>query len=358
MKKRCILICVILISVLSGCSKNSEHPDFRSSEYLEGYDQSNSTSTSAFLPTSERYYCHSRDNLLYFSEKDNMKWMPVCGNSECQHNTDDCTANVGFTFLLGQYGQKLIVGMWKFNGYEYPSYKIYSMDMDGANREVIWEIPYQDGISISGVVHRGNAYYNIYHNETNEIEIYILPLEESKQEAEFIYEGTGAVIMNGIGPVMNLLILDVNGTYDYQYNMIDKSIRKLETDVFQNVRAVRFCQNGSIMYAKENHMYRFDPNTMENTVIGNLDGVAFFADDDFIYVNGVNGQGGHMDYLEDGTSYPFTCPSGSKMWLTADYDNVLAFPQEDNSTLPAWYMKKSEIREGNGKWYPIESYSN
>ena len=88
--------------------------------------------------------------------------------------------------------------------------------------------------------------------------------------------------MNGIGPVMNLLILDVNGTYDYQYNMIDKSIRKLETDVFQNVRAVRFCQNGSIMYAKENHMYRFDPNTMENTVIGNLDGVhIFWKNDDF-----------------------------------------------------------------------------
>lgn len=354
MKRRHFFICSILVLFLNGCSKNNTYPDFTSSDYLEGYDQSNSTSASWFLPTPERYYCRSEENVLYFSEKDHMKWMPLCGNSECRHNTDNCTANIGFTFLLGQYGEKLIVGMQEFSLSEYPTFKICSMDMDGTNRAIIWEIPYQDGVSLSGAVHRGIVYYSIYYNETNELEIYTVSLTDSKKESELIYNGTGAVVMNGIGPVMNLLIMDVDGTYEYQYNMIDKSLKKIEADVFQNVRAVRFCQDGTVMYARDNHMYRLDPNTMENTVIGNLDGVTFFADDDFIYVNGENGTGGHIDSLKSGISYPFACPSGSKMHLTSDTDYVLAFPQDIISNFPAWYMKKSEISEGNMEWYPIE----
>ena len=226
--------------------------------------------------------------------------------------------------------------------------------MDGTNRAIIWEIPYQDGVSLSGAVHRGIVYYSIYYNETNDLEIYTVSLNDSKNGSELIYNGTGAVIMNGIGSVMNLLIMDVDGTYVYQYNMIDKSLKKIETDVFQNVRAVRFCQDGTVMYARDNHMYRLDPSTMEHTVIGNLDGVTFFADDDFIYVNGENGTGGHIDSLKSGISYPFACPSGSEMHLTSDTDYVLAFPQDIISNFPAWYMKKSEISEGTMEWYPIE----
>ena len=58
-----------------------------------------------------------------------------------------------------------------------------------------------------------------------------------------------------------MLVLDADGTFLYQYDITARTVTQLETDAFFNVRAVRFCRDGSIMYAVGNEMHRLDPNS-------------------------------------------------------------------------------------------------
>ena len=74
-------------------------------------------------------------------------------------------------------------------------YRIYSMAMDGSEKKVLKEFSAADDISLSGGVHRGCAYYKIYHYLTNDLEIYRLDITEPDGEQELIYEGTGDAIL-------------------------------------------------------------------------------------------------------------------------------------------------------------------
>ena len=239
---------------------------------------------------------------------------------------------------------------------EYSVYRIYSMAMDGSEKKVLKEFSAADDISLSGGVHRGCAYYKIYHYLTNDLEIYRLDITEPDGEQELIYEGTGDAILNGIGTVMNMLVLDADGTFLYQYDITARTVTQLETDAFFNVRAVRFCRDGSIMYAVGNEMHRLDPNSMEDSIIGRMDGETFFADDELLYVHGKNETDGYAVSFDKAASetdrIPFPCPE-EKMKLSTDSDYILLI--NTSTELPKWYMKKNELLAGQGQWYPIET---
>ncbi len=355
--KKIFLIFLFAVFIIGqvGCNNNNSN-EFNDWNYLENYDQPNSTSITWLLPTQDRYYYLTGSGLMYFSEKENMYWFPLCGHAQCPHEDSNCSAFLGTTFLLGQYGEQLIYGTYPSVEDEYSVYRIYSMAMDGSEKKVLKEFSAADDISLSGGVHRGCAYYKIYHYLTNDLEIYRLDITEPDGEQELIYEGTGDAILNGIGTVMNMLVLDADGTFLYQYDITARTVTQLETDAFFNVRAVRFCRDGSIMYAVGNEMHRLDPNSMEDSIIGRMDGETFFADDELLYVHGKNETDGYAVSFDKTASetdrIPFPCPE-EKMKLSTDSDYILLI--NTSTELPKWYMKKSELLAGQGQWYPIET---
>ncbi len=357
MKKIIIFIFLIFLLGTQGCSSQKDVPDFTSSDYLEGFDQPNSNTMSWFVPAEDRYYCRDANGYVYYSEKENMHWFLLCGKPQCSHSGFDCNAYIGYTFLFAQYGDRLIYATNAFGIDAYPTYKIYSMAMDGSDRKAIKDLGILKDTSPSAWLHRGHVYYNERNNITGNMKIYDLDITSPDQEAELIFEDIGDVVIFGTGTIINLEVYNNEGLFVYQYDTIGKTMSQVGGDSFLNSDYLHHCLDGSILYEKDGELYRMDPAAMKETVLGPITDGRCYADDDLMYVIGAEPNEGYAISLNqdsaEKTMLPFGSPLGEESYLNMDNDYVFLIRR--GGRLPEYYMKKSELLAGNGQWYPMET---
>ena len=118
---------------------------------------------------------------LYATGKDTLDWKEVCTNSHCSHTGFYCEARLaGGQVSVGIYDEHLYFTSFDYAGEN--EMGLYRMKMDGSDRELIDNLPYEKGWSTGGLYHDKYYLYYMYQrnleNDTADERIYVYSLKE------------------------------------------------------------------------------------------------------------------------------------------------------------------------------------
>ena len=133
---------------------------------------------------------------LYRSDKDTLNWKEVCSNQRCSHTGSYCEG----LLAQGRVSFGICGGRIYFPSVEYVEANeigLYSMEMDGSDRQLYALLPYEKGWSAGGLFH--DVYYIYYMYQLNEE-------QGTMDENIYVYS-----LKDGEGPV---LVLQEKGAED------------------------------------------------------------------------------------------------------------------------------------------------
>lgn len=261
---------VLLVLVLTACSKNGSSPDSITNDAAKEYEELQpiwKTREITAGPDGFYYQIPQSDAgglhvLTYFFDKDTREQYPVCSKPECSHNDSSCMASSG--------PDEYLTGIWYYKDKIYRTKNdkgnawLCRMDTDGDNREKLFEIGDAD-------LWGENLYYLYFRDE----DVYITCTHAGGGKAIFIRKRS------------------LDGTHDevvYE-NTDDKYIQ----DGLQWYSSKLYLKEYLTEEASENGAsstrlaaYDFNTRKTEYIELGNFSGYCFSKDENYCFFYRIN----------------------------------------------------------------------
>lgn len=319
-----IIIGVLLLAILSGCSSNSEQAD----TYVAGTDYQymygDGGSMSAHQAKGEDGYYLLAEKFVYYINDSMDTVVPLCSKIDCLHNEEtdgekqqQCNAYVENDGM---------VQISYCDGYLYyiccinEQYQLHRMKEDGSSKEKIKE--WDDCLIKQWIVHRNTIYYvnvdyTIGDNGMMEEHYSLKSLSlKGRLKEKYIYTPDEEIeVMDLANPVAygNHLYFEVLGyTVDsnkitddnyqdylyaktFEYNLEDETLHEIIVDEKTHVQGVTFWQDKIILnpfdfnkdYGENAKSYiaNLDGSNMKEFAINTVQGEKFLSDGTYLYVN-------------------------------------------------------------------------
>jgi hypothetical protein len=149
-----VIVLILIAGCLVSCNEVSETASnsplvWKPEEYYTSFRQSES-SIGRYIETPEGCYFSPLNKYIYFSEYGNTKYVKLCAKPDCDHNSTDCNAYIGYA-IIGYYDGKI---------YYVSRTDLNCMEMDGSGHRKV-KILYDGNDANSGYFHNGYYYYII-----------------------------------------------------------------------------------------------------------------------------------------------------------------------------------------------------
>ena len=367
MNNRLILI-LIAILMLSGCTKNSNQPQLTSDLNIH------QSALGFFTETESGYYLSSGD-FFYYSDKDNINFVKLCNKPDCEHTGENCNAyNYGANNNTHFFNGKLIFPYIKDSETEY-KLTIASKNMDGTDFKIEKELDI-DSYRYDGKMHRNYFVYNLekYDEGTTDrtSTLYLLDLNHLEQEPVIIYEYVETVVNVGAGiysPAMiGEYIFFIVKDKAFRYDISSKALIDIPNFEFARKGAF-YTESGIYQLNIDNDFYFLDIETGERTALKkDEDPLAFgpfFSDGERIYrpnysygnmvipdeYNGVliyDMEGNRIDFIK------YSIPTANEIYFVIAEDRVLVFRTPDNNPITSYsYFDKDKIGTDGLEWTDV-----
>lgn len=161
MKRIVLILCVLFVLLIGGCRKTpqistpvSSSPDgiTNASQILAPTEDSQANLRNYFVETEMGYY-YQNNNLIYFSQRGDSSFFPLCNKPNCTHDNENCNAWCGIAF--GYYNDALYSvllegALGKFN--------LVKMNLDGTDHTVVTHLDANQGGGFQFYFHHGKLY--------------------------------------------------------------------------------------------------------------------------------------------------------------------------------------------------------
>ena len=181
--KRIILIslCCLLIVSAAACGKQEENFNSAEFNWRTDYPMMNAV-TGRMLETDTGYYLYQMaGGKIFYSDKEEIAWVPLCGRPECSHTSGDCNAWIG-NIPNGISIYKDYIYYWKEKDNGEIGTEIWRLKLDGSGHEKYKELPEFNFVQL----HRG-YFYGIAQQKTGQ-QVWKIPVEGSDTEGEMVLE--------------------------------------------------------------------------------------------------------------------------------------------------------------------------
>ena len=143
------------------------------------------------------YYCPMGGQFLYYYDKQNGDYAPLCSKPDCLHNTDACMAYVGRLFnnsLCCSEGKLFWMSVSKYM--DKPNVALWSMNEDGSGRTILLDLTEQLYMKeyniIFSAIHQGKAFLfsdaQTLENEKPIDKLSVLVLDLNTKEIKTIFQ--------------------------------------------------------------------------------------------------------------------------------------------------------------------------
>ncbi len=286
--RKVLMICMIFILILQGCTNNKEYLEDMSTPRLEeitdnsyklswenidlSISQNNSVMRNCAFSNAGYYYIEHNKIIKYFdySTQRSSVW---CNKMVCEHNDDSCSAvlsieNNSVNFIFYQSGKIYLLGRDE-DGYFMESY-----NEDGSNYEKLcrlWTTNSNIWFGNGGndkiieystrciAIHKGKAYYAVtYDNNVILYEIELKSGAERKELYRFESEGYDYISMDSLQIADNNLVLEIEKTnvsevtgkveYEYKYLVYRVNIDTSEVLLLLEDADCLYDLNGDFLY--------------------------------------------------------------------------------------------------------------
>lgn len=297
-----ILISVILVSSLFGCSANQLiiNTEQNDENYVVNEDCQYYFELYSNMAMTDDGYYFINENRLNFFDKESHETVIVCNKVNCEHNNDNCTAYFStFNFYplqLTYYNNSLFLIGWDTEGANIHHNYIYQISLDNFKRKKSAFLYNSNGAdAIAFILHRGYIYFTYGNNAMKESKttLYRTQLGNIKNntaEAVFEFSAIGSDIF-GLSAYGNNVFFttasytDENGNgYNTSLNSIN--IHTLESKVIlEKNQYSYFAEDNYVYYEKDkNTVNKINLDTNEETFFCNIDGPCYIsADDNYLY---------------------------------------------------------------------------
>lgn len=363
-----LILIFITILMLSGCSKNSNHPKVTSDLNMH------QSAPGVFTETESGYYISSGD-FFYYSDKDKINFVKLCNKPNCEHKDENCNAyNYGAISDTHFFNGKLVFSYTK-DGTSVRELIIASKNMDGTDFKIEKELDIGPG-GYNGKMHRNYFVYNLekYDEGTTDrtSTLYLMDLNDLEQEPVIIYEYVETVVNVGASIDSKAMI----GEYIY-FNVKDNTFRYdisskelIDIPNYEFARKGEFyTESGIYQLNMDNDFYYRDVLTGEVTTLKkDEDPLAFgpFISDgertyrpNYSYGNMVipeeyNGvliydmEGNRIDFLK------YSIPTANQIYFVIAEDKVFVFRTPDNNSITSYsYFDKDKIGTDGLEWTDV-----
>lgn len=318
MKKILVVISIICVFLMAGCSKeNGVNPSITGGDFVESSDFPKLMMNPNYKPemaeTKEGFYYIGDGLYLRYYDKKTGKTTVVCNKPNCKHDNGETCGGAINAFEIHYYNDKLYFEK-SINGGRY----VYSIDPDGNNLKKVQLLEnnynYNFADNASFIIHRGIVYYPISTgeimanklgaDEKNAIAIF----KENKEELQF--QGGMQVAQDNIAKRM----LYADGDYIYLRIMKKEKNKYVETfyrynaltgeskQVFQipseeivgswdetGVKSQGWYINGDEIYyfLSGNGLWKYNTDSKNNSKVIDLKGISGFGtlDGKYLYIN-------------------------------------------------------------------------
>lgn len=131
-----LILCAACLFAACACTvsapdpSGADTPSGKTSEYVFDLGV---TADNRFFETDDSIYCLSSStgmnnalDIIYFSDKENKLWMPLCSRPNCSHRDENCSA---------RFESTLVNGIWIYGQYIY-----YLLDVDHISDVELWRM--------------------------------------------------------------------------------------------------------------------------------------------------------------------------------------------------------------------------
>ena len=363
-----LILILITILMLSGCSKNSNQSQLTS-------DLNIHQSAPGFFTETESGYYLTSGNFFYYSDKDNINFVKLCNKPDCEHTGENCNAyNYGANYDTHFFNGKLVFPYIKESATEW-ILTIASKNMDGTDFKIEKELDIGPG-GYNGKMHRNYFVYNLekYDEGTTDrtSTLYLLDLNHLEQEPVIIYEYVETVVNVGVSINSKAMI----GEYIffsvkdkvYRYDISSKSL--IDIPNYEIARKGEFyTENGIYQLNIDNDFYFLDIETGERTALKkDEDPLAFgpfFSDGERTYrpnysygkmvipdeYNGIliyDMEGDRIDFIK------YSIPTANQIYFVIAEDKVFVFREPDNNSITSYsYFDKDKVGTDALEWTDV-----
>lgn len=269
MKKILKTIVIVLTLLLTGCISSPSNIDYHH------YNNGNLTLVTKYNGATQvygcsfgAYYLSTQNSAIKFYDNNSDISTILCNKPECRHIDETCSAYApasNYQLFMNPEENKLFITYTKdeLSDQGWPIFYIESMDINGANRQIIYKIT--DGDFYRDFAFAEDTMYFITRKFDSESKSYYFNL------VELNYISRELKILdrfddnrNIIAAFENYLILEYdNGSLSHANNTIYKYdiISKEETPIYNYVANGNISSN--VAYAKEHYLYIFEPISEE-----------------------------------------------------------------------------------------------
>ncbi len=328
-------------------------------------------------------YYFLMNNYLMFADKNLEQPVFVCNKAECLHNKETAENKVNCDALFERansvryYNGKVYVCALSLVNQNNDSTSIYSLDVDGSNRKVIYS---SKNDMESMIIHQGQVYIyeKKYTDESgNMVDSPVCTVSrfdlKKPDESEVIFESTDYpnAGINYMKCYKDNLYFEVFGDSfnNFKIDLNSGNIEKYKYDFLKMGQDSLFCGNNIINNAEdltwENEYFECDMNgnikrklTKEEFPILKENVTFFFADDNYLYFQDID-YGGNMVPLEerkihvctyDGDMVGEIAYGNQGIEYLADFypgnEKYLFFYVRDDTMNTCYYVEKDKIKNG------------
>lgn len=328
-------------------------------------------------------YYFLMNNYLMFADKNLEQPVFVCNKAECLHNKEtaenkvNCDAFFGRANSVRYYNGKVYVLALSLANQNNDSTSIYSLDVDGSNRKVIYS---SKNDMESMIIHRGQVYIyeKKYTDESgNMVDSPVCTVSrfdlKKPDESEVIFESTDYpnADINYMKCYKDNLYFEIFGdSFDnFKIDLNSGNIEKYKYDFLKIGQDSLFCGNNIINNTEdltwENEYFECDMNgnikrklTKEEFPILEENVTFDFVDDNYLYFQDID-YGGNMVPLEerkihvctyDGDMVGEIVYGNQGIEYLADFypgnEKYLFFYVRDDTMNTCYYVEKDKIKNG------------
>lgn len=328
-------------------------------------------------------YYFLMNNYLMFADKNLEQPVFVCNKAECLHNKEtaenkvNCDAFFGRANSVRYYNGKVYVLALSLANQNNDSTSIYSLDVDGSNRKVIYS---SKNDMESMIIHQGQVYIyeKKYTDESgNMVDSPVCTVSrfdlKKPDESEVIFESTDYpnADINDMKCYKDNLYFEVFGDSfnNFKIDLNSGNIEKCKYDFLKIGQDSLFCGNNIINNTEdltwENEYFECDMNgnikrklTKEEFPILEENVTFDFVDDNYLYFQDID-YGGNMVPLEerkihvctyDGDMVGEIAYGNQGIEYLADFypgnEKYLFFYVRDDTMNTCYYVEKDKIKNG------------
>ena len=279
--KKWISICMIAILLCStGCQVKKEkiQTDNLGEQYVLGQDaQPYIRQLYTGLALSPEGCYMNIDSKLYFRDSKQNVTVEVCNKADCNHEVEDCYANMGkFDDVIYYYDNDIYAVATEVKNLGVNYKDLYRISKDGSNREKLYTLFVQSeeateqGISYEMLIHRGYIYY-FFEEGFDDVRtscIYRRKLEKGAKE-EVVYQKKGIGVTFYMKIVGNKMYLEEHERKDdtLQIRALQHDIDTNETTILKEDIAQFVNVGENIYYTKDEKIVKLNIKTKKEEVI-------------------------------------------------------------------------------------------